>query len=222
MITLFIGNKNYSSWSLRGWLAMKKAGLQFDEVVIPLRTPETKSTLLGYNPEGGQVPFVKVTDRAIRTKSYVIYDSLAIAEWSADQASHLWPSDLNERAEARAAVSLMHSGFKHLRRECPMNIKMVAASPCDNQLALEDAAQIDKLWQDWLSRSGGPFLFGDWSLADAFYAPVVTRFVSWRLPCSQASQSYIDHALGDPHMLVWKDAAERESWTFDDMDASMR
>ncbi len=208
---IHIGNKNYSSWSMRGWLAVKKTGLAFEENIIPLRQPTSKAQILAVSP-GEQVP-------ALQLAGGTVSDSLAIAEWAAEQAPHLWPADPIRRAQARAATALMHSGFKDLRNVCPMNMKFEGCKTPVDDGALADAARIDKLWSGWLAASGGPFLFGDWSLADAFYAPVVSRFVTFSLPRSSVSQAYIEATVADPDYAEWRKDGLAETWTIPDVDA---
>lgn len=211
-LTVYIGNKNYSSWSMRGWLPLAKAGLAFDEVVIPLRTDASKAQINAVSP-GGQVPALHVDDLRL-------YESIAIAEWAAEQAPDLWPQDAALRARARAAAALMHAGFRDLRMQCPMNMKVRNAAAPTDEAALADAARIDRLWQDWLAASGGPFLFGAWSIADAFYAPVVSRFITFSLPRSDVSQAYMDRMEAEPAYARWQAEALTERQTMPDIDTA--
>lgn len=208
-VKLYIGNKKYSSWSMRPWLCLKKAGVAFEEEVIPLDTPGFKEAILKVSP-AGTVPVLELN-------GVVITESLAIAEWAAEQSPSIWPSDETARARARAAASLMHAGFAALRRECPMNMHEVSARQIP-QDGLGDAAKVDAFWGEWLKASGGPFLFGDWSVADAFYAPVVTRFETYRLPRSDASQAYIDAMLADDAFQEWAEGAKAETWRIERTD----
>ncbi len=206
--TIYIGNKNYSSWSMRGWLPLKKAGIDFNEVVIPLDTPGFKEKISNVSPTR--------TVPALHAEGVEIGESLAIAEWVAEQAPDLWPRDPGARLEARSAAALMHSGFRNLRQACPMNMKF---RDCKTpEAALEDAAWVDKLWTQWLEKSGGPFLFGDWSIADAFYAPVVSRFVTYSLPRSATSQTYLDTMEAEPAFAQWKKVGLEEEWALPKWD----
>ena len=209
-VTLYIGNKNYSSWSLRGWLAMKKSGVDFEEVTIPLRQDDSKSRINAVSM-GGQVP-------ALHADGVPVFDSLAIAEWAAEQNKLLWPHHPDMRAQARSAVALMHSGFAALRAACPMNMKITNGPKPNDEAALADAARIDRLWCDWLDMSEGPWLFGNWSIADAFYAPIVSRFVTWSLPASTTAQAYIELTEAETCYSEWKSAGLAESWTIPDID----
>ena len=211
--TLYIGNKNYSSWSLRGWLPLKKAGVSFEESIIPLRQDDSQVRIRAVS-EGWQVPVLK-TDQG------TIYDSLAISEWAAEQAPDLWPEDAQQRAAARSATALMHAGFRDLRMACPMNMKCIVSSPQEDKAALADAARINALWSRWLEVSGGPFLFGKWSIADAFYAPVVSRFVSWRLPVYDSGTRYIETMQADADYADWKSAGLAEKLIMVDIDKMM-
>ena len=174
-LTLVIGDKNLSAWSLRGWLATKASGLPFDEILIFLDRDDTRERILEHSP-AGKVPILKVGDE-------VIWDSLAIAETLADLApdSGLWPADPLERARARALVSEMHSGFASLREECPMNLMARTPRAEVSGPTAADIRRVVALWRDALGRSGGPFLFGDYGIADAFYAPVATRFITYEI-----------------------------------------
>ena len=210
-LKLYVGNRNYSSWSLRPWLVLEKSGLTYEDEVVPLDVPGYKQAILNVSP-AGTVPVLHV-------EGAVIYESLAIAEWIAEQAPHLWPSDPITRAKARAAAALMHSGFFDLRAACPMNMRRRDGVRTTDEGALADAARIDGFWQDWLGVSGGPFLFGDWSIADAFYAPVVSRFVTYSLPRSDASQAYLDRTETDAAYAKWLSMANAETWKIAAADA---
>jgi len=141
----------------------------------------------------------------------VIAESLAICEWAAEQQALLWPEDATARALARAASAIMHSGFASLRNDAPMNIRRRTDASRMTADGLADAARVDALWREWLARSGGPFLFGRWSIADAMYAPVVTRFVTYAIPRSREAQSYIDRMWAEPHFAAWVKGAEAET-----------
>jgi len=203
---LHIGDKNYSSWSMRPWLALRHGGIAFDEVMHEL--PE-----MGGKPVFGAIsPNARVPALDLGA-GVVVAESLAICEWAAEQQPTLWPKDANARALARAAAAIMHSGFPNLRNDAPMNIKRRTDAGRMTADGLADAAKVDALWSEWLARSGGPFLFGQWSIADAMYAPVVTRFVTYAIPRSAVAQGYIDRIWAEPHFAAWVDGAEEETRT---------
>jgi glutathione S-transferase len=207
-LTLVIGNKNYSSWSLRPWIAMKVAGIAFDEIVIPLYRDGSKEKILSYSA-GGKVP--ALIDGDIR-----VWETLAILEYLADKfpAAKLWPADAAARAHARAISSEMHAGFAPLRNACPMNMWR-PVKPCD--LAPEvkaNVARIDAIWTDCRSRfgAGGPFLFGAFGAADAMFAPVVSRFHTYGIEVSPASGTYMAAVMALPTWAEWRSAALKEPW----------
>jgi glutathione S-transferase len=214
-LTLYIGNKNYSSWSLRAWLALKQVGTPFKEVVIPLDWPgKQPSQILAHSPSG-KVP-------ALRYGEMVVWDSLAICEYLADEfkQSHLWPDERIARATARSASAEMHSGFPNLRSQLPMNLRR---SPFTLKLSPEveaEVARITALWRECRRRFGtaGPFLFGRQTLADAMFAPVATRFRTYGVPMDDATRAYVDtiHAL--PGMAEWIAASRIEPWSNDAYD----
>jgi glutathione S-transferase len=202
---LHIGDKNYSSWSMRPWLAMRVGGIAFDEVLHAL--PE-----MGGKPSFGAIsPNARVP--ALELDGAVIAESLAICEWAAEQNPALWPKGSTDRALARSAASIMHSGFANLRSDAPMNIRRRTDAGRMTPAGLDDAAKVDELWSGWLKRSGGPYLFGDYSVADAMYAPVVMRFITYAIPRSPDAQDYIDQMLVEPNMAAWIAAAEKETRT---------
>jgi glutathione S-transferase len=201
---LHIGDKNYSSWSMRPWLALRVGGIAFDEMMHAL--PE-----MGGKPAFGALsPNAKVPALDLGG-GVVIAESLAICEWAAEQQPSLWPEDATARALARAASAIMHSGFPNLRNDAPMNIRRRSDASRMTADGLADAARVDALWREWLARSGGPFLFGRWSIADAMYAPVVTRFVTYAIPRSDVAQGYIDRMWAEPNFAAWVDGAEAET-----------
>jgi glutathione S-transferase len=201
-LTLVIGNKNYSSWSLRPWLALRAAGLPFEEVRIPLYTPQTRTEILRHSP-AGRVPVLKEGD-------LVIWDSLAICERAAELApmAQLWPAESGARAVARSASSEMHAGFTALRTLCPMNLRARAKRELTPEVQA-DVARIQELWSSCRERygRGGDFLFGRFGIADAMYAPVVTRFRTWGIPAEPVAQRYIDAVLATSHFREWEAAA---------------
>jgi glutathione S-transferase len=200
---LHIGDKNYSSWSMRPWLALRHGGIDFEEVLHSL--PE-----IGGKPMFGAI---SPNDRvpALDWNGVTIAESLAICEWAAEQQPTLWPKDAASRALARSAAAIMHSGFANLRNDAPMNIRRRTDASRMTPDGLADAAKVDGLWREWLARSGGPFLFGAWSVADAMYAPVVTRFVTYAIPRSAEADGYIKRMAAEPHMAAWIAAAEKET-----------
>jgi glutathione S-transferase len=189
---------------MRPWLALRMGGVAFDEVMHQL--PE-----MGGKPAFGAVSPNERVPALDLGGGVVIPESLAICEWAAEQQPSLWPADATARALARAASAIMHSGFASLRNDAPMNIRRRSDASRMTADGLADAARVDALWREWLARSGGPFLFGRWSIADAMYAPVVTRFVTYAIPRSAEAQGYIDRMWAEPHFAVWVKGAEAET-----------
>ena len=208
-LRLFIGNYNYSSWSLRSWLIMRKMELPFETKMVDLDVPGSKDRLLQISP-AGTVPVLDVNGERVP-------DSLAIAEFCAKMVPNLWPKDEADRAEARRVTHLMHEGFDALRREAPMNLKRRTEGNMPKD-CLKDAETIVTMWDDLLSRHDGPFLFNNWSIADAFYAPVATRFESYGLPRSRRSDTYISELMADEHFQEWEVLAFAETHTIPDTD----
>ncbi len=209
--TLFIGTRNYSSWSLRPWLAMKMAKLDFTEVVIPLRQPDTKGRILEHSPSG-KVPLL-VIERP-DTKD-LIWDSLAICETLAERlpSAQLWPQDSAARAFARSVTAEMHSGFPELRAALPMDIIARNAPAPLSEPVQQQVNRIHDIWHQALKQYGGRdgFLFGRFSIADAFYAPVVTRFVTHAISLPPPLQDYSQRILSLPAMQEWAAAAQSEA-----------
>lgn len=210
-LQLVIGNRNYSSWSLRAWLAMRRSGLSFEEVFIPLDVPESKSLLAKHSPSG-LVPVLKVdgTD---------VWDSLAIIETLNDMApgAQLWPEDATARAVARAVSAEMHAGFFRLRRDMPMDLRSEYTSVVPGADVNKDIARIVQLWSDCRGRFGeaGPFLFGTWSAADMMYAPVVGRLRTYGVPVNEETLAYMDAVWSQPDMAEWVQAAREEPYFID-------
>jgi glutathione S-transferase len=207
-LKLIIGNKNYSSWSLRPWLAMKVAGIAFDEQVIPLYEPGSREQILKYSP-AGKVPVL--IDGDIH-----IWESLAILEYLAEKfpKAGLWPADAPARGHARAVTAEMHAGFQALRKNCPMNLWLpVKKRPLPDDV-MDNVRRIDALWSDCRSRFGqsGPFLFGSFGAVDAMYAPVASRLHSYDIAVSAVSRAYIDAVLGLPAFAEWRAAGLKEAW----------
>ncbi len=201
---LHIGDRNYSSWSMRPWLALRHAGVDFEEVMHALPEMGGKPSFGAISPNA-RVPALDLGG------GVVIAESLAICEWAAEQNPAIWPKDATLRALARAAAAIMHAGFSSLRNEAQMNIRRRTDASRMTADGLEDARRVDELWREWLARSGGPFLFGGWSIADAMYAPVVTRFVTYDIPRSPEAQAYIDRIWAEPHFSAWVKGAEAET-----------
>jgi glutathione S-transferase len=204
-LTLIIGNKNYSSWSLRPWLALKQTGAEFAEIRIPLDRPETRSQILRYSPTG-RVP-------ALQHGSLTLWDSLAIGEYLAElfPQAHLWPQDMATRAIARSVCAEMHSGFPDLRRNLPMDCRARHSRSFD-AATQADIDRVTNLWQTCRQQYGssGQFLFGHVTLADAMFAPVASRFVTYGVSLDPISQAYVEAILALPAMQEWLAAAAIE------------
>ncbi|MBI1204822.1 MAG: glutathione S-transferase [Rhodopseudomonas sp.] len=209
-LTLVIGNKNYSSWSLRPWIAMKAAGIAFDEVVIPLYEPGSAEEIAKYSP-AGKVPILIDGD-------WAVWDSIAILEYLAERFpdAGLWPADPRARALARSVSAEMHGGFQPLRQACTMNLWLPVKARPQSEAVLANVARIDALWCDCRARfgqkAGGPFLFGTFGAADAMYAPVVARFHTYGLPVSATARAYMDAVMATSAWREWYDAAMQETW----------
>jgi glutathione S-transferase len=206
MLTLIIGDKNLSSWSLRPWLLLRHLGLDFTEVKLTLDTPGFKTSIDRYTP-AGRVP-------VLIDGNLSVWDSLAIAEYLNEKCQGKgWPADAVQRAHARSISAEMHSGFSGLRGCWPMKAaerhEHVKLSPA----AAADVARIDQIWQECRTSNGsgsGPWLFGEYSIADAMYAPVVLRFNTYGARLSPAADAYMKHALNDAHLRAWLGDAEKE------------
>ena len=203
---LIIGNKNYSSWSFRPWIAMKVAGISFEERVISLNDPDFKRAIASVS-KNGRVP-------AIDDDGVHVWESLAVLEYLAEKFPHakLWPADVQARAHARAIAAEMHAGFSALRSECPMNFWRPVKRRELSAEAVADAARIDAMWSECLIRYGGPFLFGSFGAADAMYAPVVSRFHTYAVEVGERSRAYMDAMMALPAWGEWKGAALKEPW----------
>jgi glutathione S-transferase len=206
-LTLVIGNKNYSSWSLRPWLAMKQFGLQFDEICIPLYKPETFSQIRQYSPSG-KVP-------VLLHNNQVVWDSLAICEYLVEEFPNInwWSKNKSARAVARSISAEMHSGFQNLRQNMPMNCR---AKLPGKGMALGVQKDIDRITNIWrecrqIFGAGGNMLFGDFTIADAMFAPVVLRFVTYDVQLDDISQDYVEAILALPPMQEWITAAKDEA-----------
>jgi glutathione S-transferase len=209
--TLFIGSKNISGWSLRPWLAMKMARLAFDEVLIPLRRPETKDQIKPHSPSG-KVPALRIEENGA---SQTVSDSLAICETLAERhpEARLWPSVEAARAEARSVAAEMHSGFPDVRSALSMDIAGRHPTPPLADATQAQIARIIATWEGALGRYGkeGGFLFGPFSIADAFYAPVATRFETYGIALPAVAQAYTQRILALGPMREWEKAAKAEA-----------
>ncbi|WP_372982326.1 glutathione S-transferase family protein [Marinobacter sediminum] len=205
MTTLYIANKNYSSWSLRAWLLMTELGLPFEEKLIPFGDPAAWNA---FRAEGGSGKVPALQDGGLH-----LWDSLAITDHLAERHPEVWPSDPAARAWARSVCAEMHSGFPALRELCSMNIGLkVRLNSVPADLA-RDVERIAAIWLEGLSRFGGSFLAGDrFTAADAFFAPVVFRFETYGLDRSPAMTEYIQHMLAQPGMQAWASQALEEPW----------
>ncbi|MGB3624231.1 MAG: glutathione S-transferase [Henriciella sp.] len=200
------GNLNYSSWSIRALLMARHVGLDAEEEIVPLDFPDTTGKLAAISPTR-KVPLLIWDDETV-------WDSLAIIEWLAERYEGVWPDDAKARARARAISAEMHSGFPALRRACPMDIRSRHPAPDLTDDLKSDIARIDRIWADTRAEfgEGGPFLFGDWCAADAVYAPVVTRFISYDLPRSGVAETYMDAVMAHPLVTALAAQAETEPW----------
>ena len=211
-LTLVVGNKNYSSWSLRPWMAMKAAGIAFDEVVVSLYSGEAdKQKILHYSP-AGKVPIL--IDGAV-----TIWDSLAIIEYLAEKFPEkgIWPKDVAARAHARSISAEMHSGFVPLRSECGMNIHRPLHRRTLSADAKANAERIQEIWSDCRSKygQGGSFLFGAFSGADAMYAPIVHRFRTYGVELTPAAAEYMRAMQAHPAFEAWTADALKETWVIE-------
>jgi glutathione S-transferase len=208
--TLVIGNKKYSSWSLRPWLALRMAAIPFDELVVPLYVPATRAAILRHSP-AGRVPILEDGDR-------VVFDSLAICEYAAELApqARLWPADPDARAHARSISAEMHAGFSALRSALPMNLawtgRRLATAPSAEVQA--DVERLGAILADARERfgAGGPFFFGGFTIADAMFAPIATRFRTYSIPLPKPARAWSDAVLALPPFLEWERAGRAESY----------
>ena len=215
---LIIGNKNYSSWSLRGWLACKQAGLAFDELQVPLYGDDwsiAKKQNDEIAPSSGKVP-------VLWDGEAVVWDSLAIVEYLADKVGRerFWPKDDAARAMARSMVAEMHSSFLALRSQCPMNVRARVAGAQIDDAARADIVRILTLWAEARARfgQGGPYLFGTFSAADIFYAPVVSRFTTYGIGVPGFALAYMEVIWSHEWLQSWIKAAEAEDWVIEQFE----
>ena len=210
--TLVIGNKNYSSWSLRGWLMARAAGIEFEEIVVPLDLPDTQATIRKHSPSG-RVP-------VLLHRGLAVWESLAIAEYLNDirPEAGLWPASVSARAHARSISTEMHAGFMDLREKMPMNIRASMPGKGMTTAVRADIERITSMWRDCRKRFAGAaprddgFLFGAFSAADAMYAPVVTRLRTYAVPMDTDTDAYCKAVLSYPPMKEWVEAARNEPW----------
>ena len=204
-LVLVVGNKNYSSWSLRPYMALAHTGAAFRTEVIVLDQPDSKQKILARNP-AGKVPVLYDGDLAV-------WDSLAICEYLAEKHPSLWPADARARARARSISAEMHSGFPALRQAMPMNLRMRKPGTGHTPDALADAARVQQIWREALDASGGPFLFGKtFTIADAMFTPVTTRFTTYGVALDKKAQGYVDAIAATPAFKAWYADAEAETW----------
>lgn len=215
---LIIGNKNYSSWSLRGWLACKQSGLHFEEITVPIYGEdweEMKRTSGELAPSQGKVPILWDGDA-------VVWDSLAIIEYLADKVGRdrFWPKADDARAMARSMVAEMHSSYLPLRRACPMNVRARVEGVKVGEDVRADVVRILTLWAEARARfgKGGPFLFGTFSAADVIYAPVVSRFLTYGIGVPGFAQAYMEAVWEHEWMQQWIAAAETEEWVIEQFE----
>jgi glutathione S-transferase len=215
-LTLIVGNQNYSSWSLRPYLALAHTGLPFALEVVPLHQPDTAARIAAHSP-AGRVPI-------LRHGRLAVWDSLAILEYLAELApeAQLWPAEREARATARSLAAEMHSGFVALRTALPMNLR---ASKPGRSFAADVQANIDRIQSAWSQcraqhGSGGPFLFGKFGAVDAMFAPVATRFRTYGVPLVGASAAYVEAVWSLPALQPWLEAARKEPWTIPEYDAA--
>lgn len=217
---LIIGNKNYSSWSLRGWLAMKQSGLAFEEIQVPLYGEDwdqRKKQNDEIAPSSGKVP-------VLWDGEAVVWDSLALLEYLADKVGRerFWPKPDDARAMARSMVAEMHSGYAALRSDCPMNVRRRVEGVELSEEARADVVRILTLWAEARARfgKGGPFLFGTFCAADIFFAPVVSRFITYGVGVPGFAHAYMEAMWEHEWMQSWIAAAEAEDWVIEQFEAT--
>jgi glutathione S-transferase len=219
LLKLIIGNRAYSSWSMRGWLAVKQSDEEFEEYVVPLFDEKWEERRHGdeFAPSLGKVPILWDGD-------IVVWDSMAIIEFLADRhgPALYWPEDEGARAVARSMAAEMHSGFANLRRELPMNVRKSFRSKDVSKPVREEVDRVLQLWAQARARWGGTgdFLFGDWCAADMMYAPVVTRFITYGIKVPNFAGAYMKCVLSHPHVAEWIDKAQDEPWVIEQYEAA--
>ena len=220
---LFIGNKAYSSWSMRGWLAVKHSGLPFDEATVPLYDEAWNSRREGdeFAPSGGKVPIL--WDEG----DVVVWDSLAIIDYLNEKtggARGYWPTDPAARAMARSMAAEMHSSFAALRRSHSMNIRAQFPPQPLSPAVEADVVRILQIWAEARARFGGSgeFLFGAWGAADIMFAPVVTRFITYAIPVARFALPYMQAVISHPHVQEWIGGAQAEDWVIDKFEGPVQ
>ncbi len=210
---LFIANKNYSSWSFRPWLALRVKEIPFEEILVPFDMPNGNPDFARFSPTG-KVPVLQDGD-------LTVWESLSILEYLADRfpAAGLWPGGVSDRALARSIASEMHSGFLALRAECPMNMRRDHKTLQVSGDVHRNVRRITAIWQDCLDKSGGPFLFGGFTNADAMFAPVVNRMAIYRLSNDQVVQAYSATMTSLPAWAEWQEAGRAEPWIVEEDEA---
>ena len=205
-LVLYIGNRNYSSWSMRAWMALEGSGIPFEDVLIPFDFAAGNPEIKAISPTG-LVPF-------LRHGTLNIWETLSIIEYAAElfPDAGVWPKDREARSLARSISAEMHAGFRALRGACPMNMGRTPGKVDLPDGVARDVARIEAIWRDCLAKSGGPFLFGAFSAADAMFAPVVSRFETYALDVSQQTQDYMATMMAHPAWVKWRDMALAEPW----------
>ena len=216
---LIIGNKNYSSWSLRGWLACKQSGLSFEEILVPMFGEDWEAITKGegdLTPSSGKVPILWDGESE---GAAVVWDSLAILEYLADKVGRdrFWPKDAVARGMARSMVAEMHSSYHALRGECPMNVRKRFEGFTPSEACRQDILRILGLWAEARSRfgSGGPFLFGTFGAADVYFAPVVSRFISYQIAVPGFAAAYMQAVWEHEWLQTWIKASDNEEWVIE-------
>jgi glutathione S-transferase len=218
MLKLIIGNRAYSSWSMRGWLACRQSGEEFEELVVPLFDDEWDRRREGdeFAPSLGKVPI-------LWDGECVVWDSLAIVEFLADRVGRdaFWPEDASARGMARSMAAEMHSSFANLRRELPMNVRRSYPPKELSDPVRGEINRIMQLWAQARARFGGTgdYLFGDWCAADIMFAPVVTRFITYGVRLPPFAGTYMKAVLSHPHVTEWIDAAQDEPWVIEQYES---
>lgn len=203
---ILIGNKNYSTWSLRPWLVLQHFAIPFDEELVLLNGEGWQRNIRAKSPTG-RVPVLIDGD-------LIIPETLAIIEYLADVHPNkpIWPANVADRALARAAAAEMHAGFNAIRNAAPMNLRASHPGRIDMAEIADDLKRLQILWSDLLARSGGPYLFGAFSAADAMFAPLATRLRTYDIPVDETAARYVDAIYGLPAFNIWLEAALQESW----------
>jgi glutathione S-transferase len=215
MYTLYFGNKNYSSWSLRPWVLMRGLNIPFRENLVPFGGAQNPDAFRAFSPTG-KVP-------ALVDGNITVWDSLSITEYVGERHAGVWPAEAAARAWARSASAEMHSGFQALRGTCPMNCGIRVALKSVEAPFARDLARLEELWADGIGQFGGPFLTGTHFCAvDAFFSPVAFRIQTYELPVNAGAQRYASHLLALPAMKDWYAAALQESWRDEEHESEAR